>query len=121
MGMEESDPRVRQLQDLAWSLQTMTNKPGCKLPEDYKRNVYRVTSRAIALCTNAPYTEEEDFLKRAAAFKKEIEEKKIEVQRVEEGEIKKLEGKCFRVAAGGGGGYTVANRLGTPHAGEDDT
>eukprot|EP00439_Symbiodinium_sp_Y106_P035120 s2647_g4.t1 len=51
----ENDPRVKKLQEIAWGLQSVTNRPGNRLPEDAKRAAYRVTSRAIALCTNAEY------------------------------------------------------------------
>jgi len=105
--MDERDPRVKKLQDLSWGLGTMMSKPGGKLPEAYKREVHRLTSKAISLCTDAPYLEEEDFVERAAEFTKKIEAKKIEAQEVEQREIAKLTGKCYRAA--GNGGYVVGS------------
>lgn len=106
--MDENDPRVKKLQELAWSLQSCSNKPGGKLPEDYKRECYRATSRAIGLCQSAVYTEESDFLQRAAKLTKELEAKKAECQGVEESVKQKLAGQCLRSA--GTGGYTVGKR-----------
>eukprot|EP00913_Durusdinium_trenchii_P029772 g27899.t1 len=135
----ENDPRVKKLQELAWSLQTVTNRPANRLPEDRdaKRAAYRVTSRALALCNNAEYAnapaangwtmaelspfadraarslhevEVEDFVKRAKVLSKEIEDKKKEMQEIEEAIKTDLSGKCFRstaarltMAAGGSG------------------
>ncbi|CAK0879292.1 unnamed protein product, partial [Prorocentrum cordatum] len=112
--MEEEDPRVKKLQDLAWSLQTMTNKPGGKFPEAFKRECYQVTSKALSLCSNANYTEETDFLERAKVFEKQIEAQKVKVGEVEKAEIEKLSGKCLRQRPGGGGGYAVEDARGTP-------
>ncbi|CAK8992027.1 unnamed protein product [Durusdinium trenchii] len=104
----ENDPRVKKLQELAWSLQTVTNRPANRLPEDAKRAAYRVTSRALALCNNAEYVEVEDFVKRAKVLSKEIEDKKKEMQEIEEAIKTDLSGKCFRST--GGGGYVIAPR-----------
>ncbi|CAE7521352.1 unnamed protein product [Symbiodinium necroappetens] len=104
----ENDPRVKKLQEIAWGLQSVTNRPGNRLPEDAKRAAYRVTSRAIALCTNAEYVEVDDFVKRAAALTKEIEDKKKELQELEEAIKADLSGKCYR--ATGDGGYTIGPR-----------
>jgi len=111
--MEDGDPRIKQLQDLAWSLQSLTNKPGGRLPEAYKRECYQMASRAISLCSSAAYVEESDFVVRAAAFTKEIEAKKLEAKAVEEAEKQERSGKCLRPAPGGGGTYVVAPRAGT--------
>lgn len=104
----ENDPRVKKLQELAWSLQSVTNRPGNRLPEDAKRAAYRITTRAIALCTNAEYVEVEDFVKRAKSLTKEIEDKKKDMQELEESIKTDLSGKCFRST--GNGGYTVGPR-----------
>ncbi|CAE7752427.1 unnamed protein product [Symbiodinium sp. CCMP2456] len=98
----ENDPRVKKLQEIAWGLQSVTNRPGNRLPEDAKRAAYRVTSRAIALCTNAEYVEVDDFVKRAAALTKEIEDKKKELQELEEAIKADLSGKCYRATGDGG-------------------
>jgi len=115
--MQEDDPRVKELQNLAWSLQTLSNKPGGRLPEPHKRAAYRVVSRALSICTDAVYTEEADFVQRAAAATKEIEAKKVELQEAEEAENKKLAGKCYRASSGGG--YVVGEKTGPPAARED--
>ncbi|CAJ1360444.1 unnamed protein product [Effrenium voratum] len=104
----ENDPRVKKLQEKAWGLQSVTNRPGNRLPEDAKRQAYRLTTRAISLCTNAEYVEVDDFLKRAAVLHKEIEDKKKELQELEESIKTDLSGKCFR--ATGNGGYVVGAR-----------
>jgi len=111
MGMmDEGDPRVKSLQDLAWGLQSMGNKPGCKIPEACKKESYKLASKAISLCSNAGYLEEADFLERSKAFTKKIEAKKIELQEIEEVEKQKLTGKCYRAA--GGGNYEVSSLAG---------
>lgn len=103
--MEPDDPRVKKLQELAWGLQTVTNKPGGRLPDDFKRECYKLTSRAIALCSDVAYTEEEDFLERSKVFIEQLTAKKKKAGEVEEAEKAKLVGKCFR--ADTGGNYTV--------------
>eukprot|EP00929_Paragymnodinium_shiwhaense_P046067 TRINITY_DN23480_c0_g3_i1.p1 TRINITY_DN23480_c0_g3~~TRINITY_DN23480_c0_g3_i1.p1 ORF type:complete len:474 (-),score=111.84 TRINITY_DN23480_c0_g3_i1:245-1666(-) len=106
--MAAGDDRVKKLQELAWGLQTMSNKPGGKLPEDYKRECYRLSSSAISLCSNATYMEESDFLERAAEFTKKIEAKKIEVGHKEEEVKQSYQGRCLVRTAEGA--YTVGNR-----------
>jgi hypothetical protein len=99
------DPRVEHLQKEAWGLQSLTSKPGSRLPEDFKRDVYRLGSRAVALCTDIAYTEEKDFEERSKLFLEQIAAKKKECEKVEEAEKEKLVGKCFRIESGGN--YTV--------------
>jgi hypothetical protein len=105
--MDPDDPRVKDLQQLAWSLQSLTNKPGARLPEDFKRECYKLSSKVNSLCTDAAYTEEEDFVERSKAFWKLLEDKKKECADVEEAEKKKITGKCYRQNASGG--YEVAD------------
>mmetsp|Transcript_23272 Transcript_23272/g.66173 ORF Transcript_23272/g.66173 Transcript_23272/m.66173 type:complete len:422 (+) Transcript_23272:72-1337(+) len=116
--MQEDDPRVKELQNLAWSLQTLSNKPGGRLPEEHKRAAYKVTSKAISLCSDAIYTEEDDFLKRAAILTKQILAKRAEVEQAEEAENKRLAGKCYRASSGGN--YVVGERLGVAAASKQD-
>lgn len=116
--MEEDDPRVKELQDLAWSLQTLSNKPGSRLPEAAKRKAYSVTSKALSLCSDAPYLEQEDFLSRAAALTKLLQAEKEAVKEAEEAEIARLQGKCFK--ADGGGSYSVASRAGGASSGPSE-
>jgi len=106
--MGETDPEVKSLQELAWNLQNLSTKPGCRLPEDAKRDSYRLTSKAIALCTNADYVERSDFMERAAIYRKQIEAKKIELQELEEAIKQDRSGKCYRATTDGG--YTVGLR-----------
>jgi len=105
--MDPDDPRVKDLQQLAWSLQSLTNKPGARLPEDFKRECYKLSSKVNSLCTDAAYTEEEDFVERSKDFWKLLEDKKKECADVEEAEKKKVTGKCYRQNASGG--YEVAD------------
>jgi hypothetical protein len=105
--MDPDDPRVKDLQQLAWSLQSLTNKPGARLPEDFKRECYKLSSKVNSLCSDAAYTEEEDFVERSKDFWKLLEEKKKECADVEEAEKKKVTGKCYRQNASGG--YEVAD------------
>lgn len=112
--MEESDPRVKKLQDLAWSVQSVSNKPGGKLPEADKRDAYKVTSRAIELCSDCVYMEEEDFVQKAAVLTRELEAKKLEVKEKEEAEIERLKGRCFRPSSAASGGYAVADKTDRP-------
>eukprot|EP00931_Biecheleriopsis_adriatica_P102484 TRINITY_DN77449_c0_g1_i1.p1 TRINITY_DN77449_c0_g1~~TRINITY_DN77449_c0_g1_i1.p1 ORF type:complete len:380 (+),score=90.01 TRINITY_DN77449_c0_g1_i1:73-1212(+) len=106
----DNDPRVKKLQEIAWGLQNVTNKPMSRLPEDAKRSAYRVTSRAIALCSNAEYVEEEDFVTRAAQLTKEVEAKRKELEELEEAVKADIGGKCFRRTADGG--YAVGQKSG---------
>jgi len=106
--MAETDPEVKSLQELAWSLQNISNKPGCRLPEDAKRDAYRLTGKVIALCTNAEYVERSDFQERAAIYRKQIEAKRIEMQELEEAINQDRTGKCYRATSNGG--YTVGKR-----------
>lgn len=106
--MNDGDPRVKKLQEDAWSLQNMSVKPGNVIPEDAKKSAYRLTSRVIALCTNAEYVEEEDFLERAAAFKKDIVAKRKELEQLEESIKQDKSGKCYRVKSDGG--YEIGQR-----------
>jgi hypothetical protein len=105
--IDPEDPRVKDLQQLAWGLQTLSNKPGNRLPEDYRRECYKLASRAINLCSDIAYTEEQDFAERSEEFVKQIHAKKKHAQEVEEAEKAKLVGKCFR--ADSSGNYTVGN------------
>jgi len=106
--MGESDPEVKSLQELAWSLQTLSCKPGCKLPEEAKRDAYRLTTKAISLCTNAEYVERSDFEERAAVYRKQIEARKIELQELEKDLEEQRTTKCYRATSDGG--YTVGLR-----------
>lgn len=108
-NMPEEDNRVKKLQEKAWGLQTLVNKPGGRLGEAYKREVYRVTSRAITHCGNAPYIEEKDFMKQAEVFWKEIEAKRKEVESREVEVLEDRKGKCL-IRAGGAGGYSIGQR-----------
>lgn len=105
--MSEGDDRVKKLQEVAWSLQSLSNKPGGRCPEKFKRECYKLSSRAISLCTDVAYTEESDFVERAAEFTRLILAKKEEVLAVEEEEKQKVTGKCFRAA--GGNNYSVGD------------
>merc|ERR1719343_1767933 len=98
--IDPEDPRVKELQQLAWGLQTLSNKPGNRLPEPYRRECYKLASRAISLCSDIAYTEEQDFVERSEIFLKQINAKKIEAQEVEEAEKAKLVGKCYRADSG---------------------
>mmetsp|Transcript_32008 Transcript_32008/g.75032 ORF Transcript_32008/g.75032 Transcript_32008/m.75032 type:complete len:393 (+) Transcript_32008:55-1233(+) len=108
LPLQEEDSRVKKLQELAWSLQSLTSKPGGKLPEAFKKECSRLSTDAVQLCTDASYMEEADFLDRAATFTRKIEAKKLEAADVEDREKDKLTGKCFRPA--GDGGYQVGSR-----------
>lgn len=99
--MSPDDPRVKDLQQLAWGLQSLTNKPGGRLPEKFKSDCYKLASRAIAVCSDVEYTEEQDFVERSSKFFGLIEAKKKEVAEVEEAEKKKITGKCYRSATTG--------------------
>jgi len=109
--MQEDDPRIKELQQSAWGLQSLTTKPGNRVPEPAKRAAYKVTSMGIDLCSNAVYIEEADWVTRAVEVRKKIEAKRVELDEVEKAEREKLSGKCFR-PTGGYGGYTVAKRGG---------
>mmetsp|Transcript_56619 Transcript_56619/g.132867 ORF Transcript_56619/g.132867 Transcript_56619/m.132867 type:complete len:376 (+) Transcript_56619:59-1186(+) len=104
----EEDSRVKKLQELAWSLQSLTSKPGGKLPEVFKKECGRLASDAVQLCTDAGYMDEADFFERAAVYTKKIEAKKVEAATVEEREKDKLADRCFR--RGQDGMYLVGNR-----------
>eukprot|EP00927_Polykrikos_kofoidii_P017367 TRINITY_DN17901_c0_g1_i1.p1 TRINITY_DN17901_c0_g1~~TRINITY_DN17901_c0_g1_i1.p1 ORF type:complete len:437 (+),score=86.43 TRINITY_DN17901_c0_g1_i1:91-1401(+) len=106
--MEEGDPRVKELQQMAWGLQSFCAKPGGRLPEDYKNKCHKFTSKALALCSNAAYMEQSDFVGRAEEFKKQIERTRKEAEEVEEDHKKAWKAKCF--VAKGEGGYTVSKR-----------
>jgi len=108
--MDADDPRVQELQKLAWGLQSLVNKPGGKLPEACKRSGYQLASKAIGLCSDVGYTEEADFISRAAQFKQAIEVQKVELQNAEEAEKQRIVGKCFRAVAGGNGAYAIGER-----------
>merc|ERR1719215_2528016 len=108
--MDANDPRVAELQKLAWGLQSLTNKPGSRLPEACKRSGYQLASKAIALCTDVGYTEEGDFVARAAQFKEAIDAKKVELENAEEAEKQRLTGKCFRAVGAGSGAYAIGER-----------
>lgn len=99
--MSPDDPRVKDLQQLAWGLQSLTNKPGARLPDKFKSDCYKLASRAIAVCSDVEYTEEQDFVERSSKFFGLIEAKKKEVAEVEETEKKKITGKCYRSATTG--------------------
>lgn len=60
------------------------------------------------MCSNASYTEQNDFVERAEAFTEELTKKKAEATKVEEAEKEKLANRCLR--ANGGGGYGVGKR-----------
>lgn len=109
--MDEQDPRVKQLQDAAWRLNTLTSKPGAKdlIPEDFKRQLWKVSSRASALCANAAYTEADDFVERAAVLRKEIADKEQELKEVEALETQKRTGNCLKPT--GLGTYEVTKKL----------
>jgi len=94
--MSQEDPRVSELQKQAWGLQSMCSKPGGKVPEAQKKSCYKLTSKALALCSDVCYTEEADFVERAERFKSQLEEKKRETEAVEEEEKAKFIGKCLR-------------------------
>jgi len=106
--MQENDPRIKELQTAAWSLQTMTNKPGNKIPEPVKRDAYKVTSKGIELCNDAIYIEEEDWVKRAGVLRKQIEAKRVEVEAAEKEQTEKNTGKCYRSM--GNGQYTIGSK-----------
>jgi len=112
--MDPEDKRVKDLQSLAWSLQSLTNKPGGRFPEQFKSECYKLASKAISLCSDVAYTEESDFVERSIKFVTLIEAKKIEVAEVEEAEKQKLVGKCYRASPGGN--YTVGKITDRPNA-----
>merc|ERR1719217_1809265 len=107
-GALAGEDRVKKLQDLAWSLQTVTSKPGGKLPEDYKKECYRLSSSAISLCSNSAYMEESDFLERADDFTMKIEAKKKEAARKEEEIKESYQGRCL--VKNSQGAYTIGKR-----------
>eukprot|EP00811_Abedinium_folium_P036724 NODE_9406_length_1426_cov_8.027714.p1 GENE.NODE_9406_length_1426_cov_8.027714~~NODE_9406_length_1426_cov_8.027714.p1 ORF type:complete len:385 (+),score=132.95 NODE_9406_length_1426_cov_8.027714:147-1301(+) len=117
MGVE--DPRVRDLQQLAWNVQGRSNKPGGRLPESYRHSVSRFTSRVVAMCADAPYMAEVDFLERAKTATRELEAKKAEITQLEAEIEKEREGNCFRAAAGGST-YVVGKRCTPESAGGGD-
>lgn len=99
---------VKKLQELAWGLQTRANKPGGRLPDEYRHEVHRVASRALAICTDAEYIEEADFLEQAAIAEQEIEAKKAELAEVEAAQEKEFSAKCYRPTSGGS--YAVSKK-----------
>ena len=103
--MDEDDPRVKRLQELACGLQTLANKLGAKLPEAYKEQCCLVTGRAHALCTNASYTSQADFIERAAVFAEEINKATVELTGVEEAEQHKAVIGCVHSSLANG--YSV--------------
>mmetsp|Transcript_160742 Transcript_160742/g.308705 ORF Transcript_160742/g.308705 Transcript_160742/m.308705 type:complete len:501 (-) Transcript_160742:13-1515(-) len=105
--MQEDDERIKKLQEKAWGLQTCSNKPGKPLPDAFKRECYRVASRALSLCADAVYMDENDWLKRTKGLSEEIEAQKLKVKEVEDAELQKRVGKCYRATTGGG--YAVGN------------
>eukprot|EP00933_Yihiella_yeosuensis_P034060 TRINITY_DN2760_c0_g1_i2.p1 TRINITY_DN2760_c0_g1~~TRINITY_DN2760_c0_g1_i2.p1 ORF type:complete len:384 (-),score=100.37 TRINITY_DN2760_c0_g1_i2:227-1378(-) len=105
--MQDGDPRVKKLMEAAWSLQTLTNKPGNRFPDAAKRAAYKVSSKVISVCQNCEYTEESDFLGRSVGYYKEIEDKRAELNAMEEGIKNDLATKCFRKTESG---YAVGKR-----------
>lgn len=114
--MDPNDKRVKDLSQQAWSLQTLMNKPGGRLPEDVKRDTYKFSSKATELATNAPYIAEDDWLERAAEMSSALAAKRTEIEQMEKRLTEEFEehrrNKCYR--AGVNGGYHVGDRQDQP-------
>lgn len=104
--MHDDDPRVKELRDLAYKLNSICNKPGNKMPQDVQKAARKLSSKVQGYCADIEYIAEPDFLERKAVFDKLLNAEIEKVQKAEEAAVEDSKGKCYRGL--GGGSYEVA-------------
>ncbi|CAD7969230.1 unnamed protein product [Amoebophrya sp. A120] len=77
--------QVEKLREFAWKVQSRHHKPGCVLPEDFKKQAFRETGKVVSYCLDClKYVGEADFKERAPGMRKRMQEILTEIERLEQ-------------------------------------
>eukprot|EP00392_Amoebophrya_sp_AT5.2_P007089 g7103.t1 len=80
----EFKEKVEKLREFAWKVQGRHHKPGCILPDDFKKMAFRECQRVVSYCLDIRYIGEADFEERAPPMRKKLQEILTELERLEQ-------------------------------------
>ncbi|CAD7933870.1 unnamed protein product [Amoebophrya sp. A25] len=100
--------QVEELREFAWKVQSRHHKPGCVLPDGFKKKAFKETQRVVTYCLDNKYVGEADFRERAPKMRKRLEEVLAELEKLEK-ESKEERAK-LALRASGNGSYSIQKR-----------